>query len=75
MIPIPMKIYYNNQSTIFIASNPVFHERTKHIGVDCYFIRDLVITRLSLMFGLRISWVISSPNHLGAVHFLLYVAS
>ena len=45
MIPIPMKMYRDNQSVIFITSNPVFHERTKYIEVDCHFIRDLVIKK------------------------------
>ena len=35
----PMRLYCDNRSTDYIVQNHVFHERTKHIEVNCHVVR------------------------------------
>ncbi|GKC17148.1 retrovirus-related pol polyprotein from transposon RE1, partial [Tanacetum coccineum] len=41
-IPTPMNILCDNESAIALASNPVQHARTKHIELDCHFVREKI---------------------------------
>ncbi|XP_071729274.1 uncharacterized mitochondrial protein AtMg00810-like [Rutidosis leptorrhynchoides] len=35
-------VYCDNVSSVYLSTNPVQHQRTKHIEIDIHFVRDLV---------------------------------
>ncbi|GJR40189.1 cysteine-rich receptor-like protein kinase 8 [Tanacetum coccineum] len=41
-VPTPSLVMCDNASTIALANNPIHHARTKHIEIDCYFVRDKI---------------------------------
>jgi hypothetical protein len=36
-------IYYDNVSVVYLSTNPVQHQRTKHVEINLHFVRERVV--------------------------------
>ena len=42
-VQLPFTMFCDNKVAIHIAENPVFHEWTKHLRIDCHYTRDKLL--------------------------------
>jgi len=72
--PSPIIIYCDNQSTLHIAANPVFHKRTRHIKIDCHVVRDKIQTCMLHLLPVsskeQVADILTKPLHPGPFNIL-----
>jgi hypothetical protein len=63
--PQPAALFCDSKAAIYIAANPVYHERTKHIEIDCHLVREKiqqgVIHTLHVSSSNNLAYIFTKP--------------
>jgi hypothetical protein len=63
-------LYCDNNTARYIVENPIFHERTKHVELDCHFIREKyqsgIVKSMPIRSCFQLADIFTKPLHRGS---------
>lgn len=71
----PASVYCDRKSVIYLTHNPTFHERCKHIELDCHVIREKLPSKLIHILPVstkaQLAYAFTKPLHSPALSSIL----